>query len=460
VSADEAVSPLLQPTVFTDLYEVTMAVSYLRESMTVPATFSLFVRDLPPNRGFLVASGIQRCLELLPRVQVGEAEVAAFATAMRRPVDDLRPLLGLRFTGDVWAMPEGRVVVANEPLLEVTAPLPEAQLVETLLLNQITFSTALASKTARCVLAAGGKPVIDFSLRRTQGAEAGMEVARIAGMVGFAGTSNVAGAIRHDVRAVGTMAHSYVESFASEEDAFAAFAVAHPGPVTFLVDTYDVMDGVQAAIRTIQRLGLPATCAVRLDSGDLGSLAGQTRAALDAAGLPETKIVISGGVDEYAIDGLVRAGAPVDIFAVGTKIGVIADAPYLDTAYKLVEYDGRPVMKLSTAKATLPGPKQVFRQDGQEDVIAERSEQIPGATPLLELMMRGGQRISAPEPLSTARERLAADLAALPEAAKRIRNPEAPRAVPSSLLQQLTEEVQGRLQHPREGPHATAAPAG
>jgi nicotinate phosphoribosyltransferase len=454
VSEDGIASPLLEPTLLTDLYEVTMAVSYLRESMTAPATFSLFVRDLPPNRGFLVASGIQRCLDLLPRVRVGEAELAAFATALRRPVDDLQPLLGLRFTGDVWAMPEGRVMLANEPLLEVTAPMPEAQLVETLLLNQITFSTALASKAARCVLAARGRPVIDFSLRRTQGAEAGMEVARIAGMTGFAGTSNIAGAVRYDIRGVGTMAHSYIEAFASEEAAFAAFAAAHPGPVTFLVDTYDVADGVQAAIRTIKRLGLPPTCAVRLDSGDLDSLSRQTRAALDSAGLPEARIVISGGLDEYAIDALVRECVPVDIFAVGTKLGVSADAPYLDTAYKLVEYAGRPVMKLSTAKATLPGPKQVFRQDGRDDVIAQRSEEISGARPLLDLMMQGGQRIGPPELFSMARERLAADLEALPEAAKRVRDPETARAIPSARLQQLNDELERHLRHLQEGSHA------
>jgi nicotinate phosphoribosyltransferase len=359
VSTAGVASPLLQPTVLTDLYEVTMALSYVREGMTAPATFSLFVRNLPPDRGFLVASGIERCLDLLPHIRVGEAELAVFAMAMRQPVEELRPLLGLRFTGDVWALPEGRVALANEPLVEVTAPLPEAQLVETLLLNQITFSTALASKAARCVLAAGGTPVVDFSLRRTQGAEAGMEAARIAGMVGFAGTSNIAGAVQCDLRAVGTMAHSYIEAFPSEEAAFAAFAAAHPGPVTFLVDTYDVPGGLQAAIRTIQRLGLPPTCGVRLDSGDLGNLAHQTRADLDAAGLPDTTIVVSGGLDEYAVDELVLGGAPVDVYAVGTKIGVSADAPYLDTAYKLVEYDGRPVMKLSTAKVTLPGPKQV-----------------------------------------------------------------------------------------------------
>jgi nicotinate phosphoribosyltransferase len=454
VSEDGIASPLLEPTLLTDLYEVTMAMSYLREDMTAPATFSLFVRDLPPDRGFLVASGIGRCLDLLPRVWVGEAELAAFATALRRPADDLRPLLGLRFTGDVWAMPEGRVVLANEPLLEVTAPMPEAQLVETLLLNQITFSTALASKATRCVLAARGRPVIDFSLRRAQGAEAGMEVARIAGMTGFAGTSNIAGAVRYDIRGVGTMAHSYVEAFASEEAAFAAFAAAHPGPVTFLVDTYDVADGVQAAIRTIKRLGLPPTCAVRLDSGDLDSLCRQTRAALDSAGLPEARIVISGGLDEYAIDALVREGVPVDIIAVGTKMGVSADAPYLDTAYKLVEYDGRPVMKLSTAKATLPGPKQVFRQDGRADVIAQRSEDIAGARPLLEPMMQGGQRINSPELHSTARERLVADLDALPEAAKRVRDPETARATPSVRLQQLNDEVERRLRQLQEGSHA------
>jgi nicotinate phosphoribosyltransferase len=451
MSTDGVASPLLEPTTLTDLYEVTMALSYLREGMTAPATFSLFVRNLPHDRGFLVASGIERCLQLLPRIHVGESELAAFATAMRRPVDDLRPLLGVRFTGDVWAMPEGRIALANEPLLEVTAPMVEAQLVETVLLNQITFSTALASKAARCVQAARGKPVIDFSLRRTQGAEAGMEAARIAGLVGFAGTSNVAAAVKYDVRAVGTMAHSYIEAFPNEDAAFAAFAAAHPGPVTFLVDTYDVPDGVQAAIRTIRRLGLPPTCGVRLDSGDLGSLSRQTRATLDAAGLAQANIVVSGGVDEYAIDELIRGGAPIDVYAVGTKIGVSADAPYLDSAYKLVEYNGRPVMKLSTAKVTLPGPKQVFRRHGQNDVIAERSEQIPDARPLLELVMQGGQRLRPREPLAMARERLVADLAALPQSAKRIRDPEAPPAVPSARLKQLTDAVEKQLQHPHEG---------
>ena len=456
MSKDRLASPLLEPTVLTDLYEVTMALSYVREGMTAPATFSLFVRNLPPDRGFLVASGIERCLDVLPMIKVGEGELAAFASAIRRPVNDLRPMLGLRFTGDVWAMPEGRITLANEPLLEVTAPFPEAQLVETLLLNQITFSTALASKAARCVLATRGTPVVDFSLRRTQGAEAGMEAARIAGMVGFVGTSNVAGAVSYDIRGVGTMAHSYVEAFSSEDAAFAAFATAHPGPVTFLVDTYDVLGGVQAAIRTIRHLGLPATCGVRLDSGELGSLSRQTRAALDAAGLREANIVLSGGLDEYAIDELVSTGAPVDVYAVGTKIGVSADAPYLDTAYKLVEYDGRPVMKLSTAKITLPGPKQVFRQHGRVDVIAQRSEQIPGARPLLEQMMREGQRTGRPQPLSTAKERLAADLEALPETAKRIRDPEAPLAVVSAPLRELTDAVQRRLQHPQEGPRVPA----
>lgn len=435
----------------TDLYEVTMAMSYLREGMTAPATFSLFVRDLPPERGFLVTAGLESALDHLSGFHVGPEDVDAFAAALRRPRRDLEPLLGLEFTGRVRAVPEGRVVLAGEPLLEVTAPLPEAQLVETYLLNQLTHQTAVASKAARCVLAAAGHPLVDFSLRRTHGPQAGFQAARLGALAGFAGTSNVAAATALGIPAVGTMAHSYVEAFASEEDAFRAFARAHPGPLTLLVDTYDTEEGVRAAARVLRDLDLAARgpgSAVRLDSGDLGDLAVRARSVLDHAGLPGVRIVVSGGLDEYAVDDLVRSGAPIDTYAVGTRVGVAADAPYLDSAYKMVEYDGRPVMKLSSAKVTAPGAKQVFRRHGCADVVGLADEEPPDdAVALLETVMRNGRRTGRPPTLDESRARCVADVTELPSSARRIGAPVAPRAAPSERLTALTAQVRHRVEH-------------
>ncbi|MFJ6485852.1 nicotinate phosphoribosyltransferase [Streptomyces sp. NPDC091682] len=430
----------------TDLYEVTMALSYLREGMQEPATFSLFVRDLPEGRGFLVAAGLEPALDFLSGFTVGPADVRDFAEALHRRPDELRQLLGLRFDGEVRAVPEGRLVLAGEPLLEVTAPLPQAQLVETYLLTLVCHQTAVASKAVRCVLAAAEHPVIDFSLRRSHGPEAGRASARLSAMVGFAGTSNVAAAVQYGLPASGTMAHSYVESFPTEHDAFRAFVRAHPGPVTLLVDTYDTEHGVEAAAQVFHELGDPAGCAVRLDSGDLDALARRARALLDAAGLPGVRIIASGGLDEYAIDVLVRAGAPIDVYAVGTKMGVSADAPYLDAAYKLVAYDGRPVMKLSSAKATEPAPKQVFRRHGLQDTVGLRDEDVPeGAEPLLRTVMRGGRRIGPHSSLASARARCETDLAQAPEAARRIDSPRAPVAAVSPRLAALTDEVRRHI---------------
>ncbi|MFD4156175.1 nicotinate phosphoribosyltransferase [Streptomyces hydrogenans] len=430
----------------TDLYEVTMALSYLREDMRAPATFSLFVRDLPPGRGFLVAAGLEPALDHLAGFRVSRADVEEFANALRRPAADLEPLRGLRFDGEVRAVPEGRLVLAGEPLLEVTAPLPQAQLVETHLLSLLCHQTAVASKAARCVLAAAGCRLVDFSLRRTHGPGAGMQAARLCALVGFAGTSNVAAACRYGVPAAGTMAHSYVECFPSEERAFRAFARTHPGPVTFLVDTYDTGRGVATAARVFADLGLAGGCAIRLDSGDLGALARRARATLDAAGLADVRIIASGGLDEYGVDRLVREGAPIDAYAVGTKVGTAADAPYLDAAYKLVEYDGRPVMKLSAAKVTSPGPKQVFRKPGLDDVIGLANEEPPvGTEPLLRTVMRGGLRTGPPDTLSAARARFEADLAELPESARSIDGPVPPVASASTRLSALTSVVRHRI---------------
>ncbi|MGW4536529.1 nicotinate phosphoribosyltransferase [Streptomyces chartreusis] len=438
-----------------DLYEVTMAMSYLREGMSGPATFSLFVRDLPPERGFLVAAGLESALDHLSGLGVGPEDVAAFASALHRPPRDLQSLLGLEFTGDVRAVPEGRIVLAGEPLLEVTAPLPMAQLAETYVLNQLSHQTTLASKAARCVLAAAGHPVVDFSLRRAHGTQSGFQAARLGALVGFAGTSNVAAATTVGIPAVGTMAHSFVEAFATEEGAFRAFARSHPGPVTLLVDTYDTEEGVHVAARVLRDLDRGAGSAVRLDSGDLGALAVRARAILDRVGMPEVRIIASGGLDEYAVDDLVRSGAPIDTYAVGTRVGVSADAPFLDSAYKMVEYDGRPVMKLSSAKVTAPGPKQVFRRPGYADVIGLADEQPPDdGKPLLETVMRGGRRTSDRPTLDECRTRFTADLRELPPTARRIREPDAPHATVSAKLSALTARIRRRIEQKTSAPAA------
>ncbi|MFE7317968.1 nicotinate phosphoribosyltransferase [Streptomyces sp. NPDC057555] len=442
----------------TDLYEVTMALTYLREGMTGPATFSCFVRELPADRGFLVAAGVESVLDFLSRFRVGPDDVEVFAEVLHRPAAALAPLLGLRFTGEVRAVPEGRVVLAGEPLLEVTAPLPQAQVVETVVLNQLSHQTAVASKCARCVLAARGRPVVDFSLRRTHGTEAGFQAARLAALAGFAGTSNVAAAHAERLAAVGTMAHSFIEAFEDEDAAFTAFARTHPGPVTLLVDTYDVDSGVAAAARVLHALDRAEGSAVRLDSGDLAALAVRTRAMLDRAELPGVRIVASGGLDEFAVDDLVRSGAPIDVFAVGTRVGVSADAPYLDSAYKLVAYDGRPVMKLSAAKVTAPGRKQVFRHPGCHDVIGLAEEPVPaGGVPLLETLMRDGARRAPRAPLAEARARLAADLAQLPAAARTVRSPRPPSASVSAPLAALTTEVRRRIERAVLAPYGHPA---
>ncbi|MEK2479394.1 nicotinate phosphoribosyltransferase [Streptomyces noursei] len=449
----------MSETTTTDLYEVTMALSYLRERMTESATFSCFVRQLPPDRGFLVCAGIESALNYLSRYRVGLDDARAFAEALRRPVHDLMPLVGMRFTGTVRAVPEGRVVLAGEPLLEVTAPLPQAQLVETSVLNHLSHQTLVASKCVRCVLAARGHAVVDFSLRRTHGMAAGLQTARLAALTGFAGTSNVATARALNFPAVGTMAHSYVEAFQNEEAAFTAFARCHPGPVTLLVDTYDTESGVATAARVLRALDRADGSAIRLDSGDLKELSFRARALLDAAGLPQVRIVASGGLDEFAVHDLVSARAPIDVYAVGTRVGVSADAPYLDTAYKLVEYAGRPVMKLSTAKATAPGRKQVFRRPGCIDVIGLADEEPPpGSVPLLRTMMHGGTRCTSPLPLEDARRRLAAEVAQLPAAAREIRSPVPVRPTVSKPLARLTNRVRQQIEREVFGPASPSSP--
>jgi nicotinate phosphoribosyltransferase len=429
----------------TDLYELHMASSYLRRDMVGPATFSLYVRTMPAERGFLVSAGLEDCLSFLESFSFDDGDLAWLAEA-GFPARSIEDLGRLRFTGDVWAVPEGRVVLAGEPVLEVTAPLPEAQLVETFLLNRVTFQMALASKAVRCRLAAPDLTLADFSLRRTHGLDGAAAAARAGALAGFSSTSNVDAARRFGLAASGTMAHSYVEAFPTETAAFEAYCADAPGPFTFLVDTYDTRAGVAAAADVICRLRPPGPLAVRIDSGDLATLAFDARRILDAAGLHDVRIVVTGALDEYRLADLVASGAPIDAAGVGTRVGVSADAPTLDSVYKLVEVDGRPTAKRSPGKATLPGAKQVWRRAGQADLLARRDEPGPGgAEPLLVPVLVGGRRREpapdAPYAVAGARERLEADLEWLPGAARRIRAPQAPLPAISPALGALAASL-------------------
>jgi nicotinate phosphoribosyltransferase len=425
----------------TDLYELNMAASYLRRGMTESATFSLYVRNLPPQRGFLVAAGLEACLDALEAFGFDEDDLV-YLRSIGFEERDLIAFRAVRFDGDVWAVPEGRVVFADEPLLEVTAALPIAQLVETLLLNQVTLHTTVASKAARYRIAAPDAGLVDFAFRRTHGREAAMAVARASAIVGFAATSNVEAARRYGLRVAGTMAHSFVQAFPSEIDAFRAFAQDHPDRTTFLVDTYDTLNGVRAAIDVIRELGLTKGIGVRLDSGDLDHLSRESRRLLDDAGLADAQIFASGGLDELEVETLVRDGAPADAFGIGTQMGVSADAPYIDSVYKLVDVGGRPVLKLSAGKATAPGAKQVWRgADGDVLTLRDGSPPTEDAEPMLEPVMRSGVRVGPTPSLDEMRSRFQTDVAALPAEARRLSEPVPVEVRRSDALEALTAQA-------------------
>jgi len=385
----------------TDLYELTMLESYFARAMNDIAVFDLFVRRLPRVRNYLVACGLEDILHFLETFSFSPEHLSYLKTLNRFSDAFLDSLAQLHFTGDVYAVPEGTIVFANEPILEIVAPLPEAQIVETFLINQVHLQSLLASKAARVVTAAGGRPVIDYGLRRMHGADAGLKATRAFYIAGVAATSNVLAGEMYGIPVSGTMAHSFVQAHDSEYGAFRDFVETFPES-TLLVDTYDTIGGVQNVIRLAGEMGSAfRVSAIRLDSGDLVVLARQSRQMLDDAGLSQVKIFASGSLDEYAIEELLQAGAPIDGFGVGTQMGTSADAPSLDAAYKLVEYAGAPRMKLSAGKSVLPGRKQVFRtfRDGMaaHDVIACFDEGLPD-TPLLRPVMQAGRRTGAASP--------------------------------------------------------------
>jgi nicotinate phosphoribosyltransferase len=406
----------------TDLYQLTMGASLAALNRNGPATFSLFVRGLPAGRSFLVATGLADALDRLQRLHFSDEDLEYLRTVSQIRSDFIDVLADFRFSGDVWAVPEGRLIFPDEPLLEVRAPFIEAQLAETVLINAFHFPTLVATKAAMCILAAPGKMLIDFGLRRTPSIDAGLAVARAAYLAGFASTSNVLAGKLYGIPVSGTVAHSFIESFPSELEAFRAFAQTFPGPVTLLIDSYDTVRGAELATAVGRELAAEgkSLLAVRLDSGDLDVLSRQVRQILDAAGLRQVRIVASGGLDEQQLAALTRTGAPIDIYGVGTRLGTSADAPTLDMAYKLVEYDGRPCLKLSPGKQTLAGAKQVWRRrDGgggyTEDLLATRDEPAPGAdwAPLLQPVMLGGKPLPQPT-LAESRDLVRRELEALP----------------------------------------------
>jgi nicotinate phosphoribosyltransferase len=404
------------PAMVTDLYELTMAAAYQAAGLEREATFELFVRSLPPERRFLVAAGLDDALAGLEAWRFPPDDVAYLDGLGLFPAGFAERLAELRFRGDVWAVPEGEVVFAGEPLVRVTGPLVEAQLVETWLLNRIGSHTLLASKAARVALACGSRSFVDFSARRDHGVDAAMTAARAAWIAGAAGTSLVAAGRRFGIPLSGTMAHSFVMSHDDERDAFRAYARCFPQGVVLLIDTYDTVRGARRAAEVAHELaGEGITISgVRLDSGDLASLAVEVRAVLDDAGLRDVQILASGDLDEHRIEGLLAAGAPIDAFGVGTQLGTSGDAPALGVVYKLVEDASGPRIKLATGKVTLPGRKQVWRA-ADRDVVSLHDEEVPDARPLLRPVMAGGRRLGA-EPLDRIRDRCVAALAALPPA--------------------------------------------
>ncbi|WP_338148193.1 nicotinate phosphoribosyltransferase [Neoroseomonas eburnea] len=397
---------------FADLYEFRMAHAYHALGMEEEAVFSLFVRRLPAGRNFLLACGAEDFCDTLEALRFGGDSLAYLRGLGAFPEEFLAWLARLRFSGAVHAVPEGTPVFAGEPLIEVVAPIAEAQLLETLAMNMVGLQTLLASKAARVVAAAAGRPVVEFGSRRAQGIDAALAGARAFHLAGVAATSNVLAGARHGIPVAGTMAHSFVQAFAREADAFRAFAHHYPETI-LLVDTYDTAAGVRRVVELARELGAAFRVrGIRLDSGDLAALARQARGILDHAGLTQVQIFASGGLDEHRIAALLAAGAPIDAFGVGTEMSVSGDAPALDIAYKLTAYAGQGRMKLSEGKRTLPGRKQVFRT-ATGDTVALAGEDLPGE-PLLRQVMAGGRRAAPRPPLATSRQNAAERIAALP----------------------------------------------
>ena len=417
---DAANSPLL-----TDLYQINMIQAYLDHGDTETAVFELFVRTLPPRRGFLLAAGLQQALDYLETLRFSEEEIAWLAGTKRFGKNLLDYLSSFRFAGDIHAMPEGTPFFAGEPVLRVTAPLPQAQFVESRLINIVHYQLLVAAKAARCVLAAPTKLLVDFGMRRAHGAEAGLMAARASYIAGFAGTATVLAGANFGIPLFGTMAHSFIEAFDDEKAAFESFARARPDNVVLLLDTYDTEAAARKVVALAPKLKAAgiAIRGVRLDSGDLIVLSRRVRDILDGGGLREVTIFVSGGLDEDSLAAFARAKAPIDGIGIGTSLTTSSDVPSIDCVYKLQDYAGTPRRKRSENKATWPGRKQVWRRYDADrrmagDVLALDDHVAAPARdgePLLHCVMRQGKRAGPSPPLDDIRRRAKAELDRLPE---------------------------------------------
>jgi nicotinate phosphoribosyltransferase len=436
----------LQKAMLTDLYELTMAASYYEHGITAPATFSLFIRKYPQNRGYFVSAGLEHVLEFLESFSFDQEDLDYLDSKHLFSHDFLDYLSHLRFTGDVLAIEEGRIFFKDEPILELTAPIIQGQLVETFIINAVNLGVLIATKASRCIHVARGKNLVDFSLRRTHGATAGMMAARSCYIAGFNSTSNVLAGKLYDIPISGTMAHSYILSFDEEIDAFRAFFKSFPDSTVLLIDTYDTIEGAQKAAQVgkeMADLGFKLK-AVRLDSGDMTQLSQEVRKIFDEKGLKDVLIFASGGFDEFRIAESIEKGAQIDAYGVGTRIGVSSDAPYTNIAYKLVEYDNKPVLKLSSGKQTLPSSKQIFRtfsrKQLEKDVIGLRNEKLAGEK-MLKTVMKDGKRMAPSEPLKKIRQRFEKEFKSLNDSIKEIYNPQAFPVELSPKLKNLQEQV-------------------
>ncbi|MBX6329074.1 MAG: nicotinate phosphoribosyltransferase [Pseudolabrys sp.] len=432
----------------TDLYQLNMVQAYLDRGEDKEAVFEFFVRRLPPRRGFLLAAGLQDALDYLENLRFSEADVAWLAATGRFRSNLLDYLKAFRFTGDVEAMAEGTPCFPDEPLLRVVAPLPQAQLVETRLINILHFQTLIASKAARMVLAAPGKTLADFGLRTAHGAEAGLFSARASYIAGFDGAANVEAGRRYGIPVVGTMAHSFVQVHDDEEQAFENFARARPEGVILLIDTYDVEAGARKVVALAPKLKADgiAIRGVRIDSGDLAASARKVRAILDAGGLKEVIILASGGINEDVLQRMNEVQAPIDGYGIGVNLDASIDAPSLDCAYKLQEYAGRPRRKLSPGKETWPGRKQVWRRYDADgimcgDMISLAHERQAGE-PLLVPVMRAGKRLAPPPPLADIRAQAARALQRLPAPLRRLRQDQPYAVTISEPLRALAADIE------------------
>lgn len=437
----------------TDLYELTMLQTYYEHGMTDDAVFELFMRRTP-NRGFFVAAGLEQALEWLEQLAFKPHELEWMRASGFFSDDFVERMSGFRFTGQVSALPEGTVFFAEEPLIQIVAPLPEAQFIESRLMNILHYQTLIASKAARCRIAAGDLPVIDFGMRRAHGGEAGTWAARACYLAGFSATATCLASARYDIPATGTMAHAFVLAHDSESEAFERFARSHPNNVVLLIDTYDVARGARRVVELAKRLapeGIQVQ-AVRIDSGDLTANAVMARDILDAGGLTDTRILVSGGLDEYRIGALVAAGAPIDGVGVGSSVDTSADLPFLDSAYKLHQFRGRPRGKHAEGKTDLPGRKQVVRQTDEEgriarDVLCLEGETVPGEA-LLAPVMEAGKRLNGGDThgLQAARARCTTSLATLPEALRQLDAPADHPVTFSAGLKALQAELIARYE--------------